>query len=40
MTVEGQMLPIDEIFQRGLELKEINSANALHEIATAHPALN
>ncbi len=31
MTVEGQMLPIDEIFKRGLELKEINSANVLQK---------
>ena len=25
MTIDGQMLPIDQVFQRGLELKEIDS---------------
>jgi len=25
MTADGQMLPIDEIFEKGLELKQINS---------------
>ncbi|BAU63774.1 DNA polymerase III, alpha subunit [Stanieria sp. NIES-3757] len=27
MTIDGQMLPIDEIFERGLELQQINSCN-------------
>ena len=25
MTIDGQMLPIEQVFQRGLELKEIDS---------------
>jgi DNA polymerase-3 subunit alpha len=27
MTADGQMLPIDEIFEKGLELKQINSSS-------------
>ncbi len=37
ITIEGQMLPIDRVFQRGLELKEIDSLQyKLQPLAMKH----